>query len=185
MKYHIIFVALIIVVLFPSTSHAQITLSTAPPVTTITQNTHFETVATPIISATEGLFAISFSLTAFGNDIIIPTHAERNDYATTTDEATGALYNIYTSKGKRSMGGISLGFVYSPGEKTDGGYTIKKDTTRIFTVVGVYDNKGVVADTYHLRIDGIRYFIHDNQGTAVLERNGLHNYETESIFLKK
>jgi hypothetical protein len=133
---------------------------------------------------TMGLYLLTFSLTATGEDVFLPVRPLRNSL-TASIGSVGALYSIHESDAGEHTGGIAGAFLWSKGGAEDGYYAIDAGDTREFTLVVIYENTGVETDHYQVRLDGLRYSLSESSNTVVPEVNGFEQYKTKEVELTK
>ncbi|MFM2374818.1 MAG: hypothetical protein RLZZ234_813 [Candidatus Parcubacteria bacterium] len=174
---HMIIIALICMVGAP-------TSASAAPVAQ--QNPLFPVKATGKATALQsmsavGLFTYTFTLTATGEDVFVPTSATRSE----KDMRAGVLYDITESDANARAGGASGAFLYSKASSTKGMYFIPKGQTREFTLVAAHNNRGGEHDHYRMRLTGIRYALREATNVLTTETNGFSKYKTREVELMK
>lgn len=131
---------------------------------------------------TMALYTISFSITALGADVFLPSGTERLTQSTTTGKA-GVEFALYDGDKKQMTKGLTGSFLYSSSKPQNGTYKVKKRSTETFTLVAVYDNTKGIPDVYHMEIDGIRYTLGDTRALPLLEIHGLALFKTKEVQL--
>ena len=131
--------------------------------------------------STYALYIMTFTLTAFGNDVYLPTSLARS---------TGALRENSTQfgieNGDRELfaGGFSAGLLtLASSSPVDGYYLIKNGETKTVQVLVLYKNVSAHPDYYRMRIANLAYRLGSVQGTWVNETNSVEKYKTEEVFL--
>jgi hypothetical protein len=135
---HMIIIALALVLVLPQGAQAAPVAQKNPlfPVKARGEATSIAAPGNPSI----GLFTYTFTLTATGEDVFLPTTATRN----VKDMTAGVYYDILESDAGARAPGASGAFVYSTASSSNGMYFVPKGETRTFNLVAAHNNKNGV-----------------------------------------
>ncbi len=133
-----------------------------------------------------GVFGITFTLNATGEDVYLRTGTERvGDLLDIMGK--GIEYGIYNGDNVRVGNGTALGMITSALTPTNGYYVIKANTSSTFTLLVAYvapKSTRMTDEGYHLKLEGFRYSLRSPGNQSILESAGLKAWKTKELTLK-
>ena len=131
-----------------------------------------------------GIFGITFTIQATGEDLYLPTTALRTRNAVLNDRS-GVRYDIFDSEGNPYKSGISGAMVIGDKTPVDGYFKVAKGTTETFTLLGILDTEGapIQPETYQMRLDSFRYYLRSPSTNPVTDNYGFEKFKTKEVEL--